>query len=44
MLQKVVRNIPNILTLFRIVLIPFIVISIVNNEYIIAIVFLSFLA
>lgn len=39
MLQKVVRNIPNILTLFRIVLIPFIVISIVNNEYIIAIVF-----
>lgn len=39
MLQKVVRNIPNILTLFRIVLIPFIVISIVNNEYIIAIMF-----
>ena len=39
MLQKVVKNIPNILTLFRIVLIPFIVISIINDEYIIALVF-----
>ena len=39
MLQKVLKNIPNILTILRIVLIPFIVISIVNDEYIIALVF-----
>ena len=39
MLQKVLRNIPNILTLFRIVLIPFIVITVMNDDYIMAIVF-----
>lgn len=39
MLQKTIRNIPNILTIFRIILIPFIVITIINDEYIIALVF-----
>ena len=39
MLQKVLRNIPNILTLFRIVLIPFIVISIMKDDYIVALIF-----
>ena len=39
MLQKVLRNIPNILTLFRIILIPFIVISVMKDDYIVALVF-----
>lgn len=39
MLQKVLKNIPNILTLFRIVLIPFIVVSIMTDEYITALFF-----
>lgn len=39
MLQKVLRNIPNILTIFRIALIPFIIITIINDEYFTAIMF-----
>ena len=39
MLQKVLRNIPNILTVFRIALIPFIIITIINDEYFTAIMF-----
>jgi len=39
MLQKVLKNIPNILTIFRIALIPFIVITIINDEYFTAIMF-----
>ena len=39
MIQKAARNIPNILTLFRIVLIPFIVVSIIRDDYILALIF-----
>jgi len=39
MLQKALKNIPNILTIFRIALIPFIVITIINDQYFTAIMF-----
>lgn len=39
MLKYALKNIPNILTIFRIILIPFIVISIVKDDYITALVF-----
>ena len=36
---KIIQNIPNILTIIRILLIPFIIISILNDEYIMALIF-----